>query len=55
MHDKDWLCGRSLGYVNINLIIQLNEYELIKGFSKVMFFLNKKKKHNKFMIKGIKF
>ena len=37
MHDQSWLWHRRLGHANMDLISQLNEDELVRGFSKINF------------------
>ena len=37
MHDQSWLWHRRLGHANMNLISQLNEDELVRGFHKINF------------------
>ena len=37
MHDQSWLWYRRLGHANMDLISQLNEDELVRGFSKINF------------------
>ena len=35
MHDQSWLWHRRLGHANIDLISQLNKYELVRGLPKI--------------------
>ena len=37
MHDQSWLWHRRLGHANMDLISQLNEDELVRGFPKINF------------------
>ena len=41
MYDESWLWHKRLGHVNINLIIQLNNNELVRGLPKISFEKNK--------------
>ena len=41
MHDESWLYHRRLGHVNMNLIIQLNQNELVRGLLKIPFVKDK--------------
>ena len=37
MHDQSWLWHRRLGHTNMDLISQLNWYELVRGLPKINF------------------